>query len=72
NKMIEIPQTKKPALLIRRPLLALESPTPLLHQPIQLTVLHLPHSLIQIQFHPKPPEMLKPDLQNQPINIQLQ
>ncbi|MEJ7243040.1 FAD-dependent oxidoreductase, partial [Staphylococcus caprae] len=72
NKMIEIAQTKKRAVVIGGGLLGLECARGLLDQGMEVTVLHLADWLMEMQLDRKAGEMLKADLEKQGMKIELQ
>ena len=72
NKMIEIAQTNKRAVVIGGGLLGLECARGLLDQGMEVTVLHLADWLMEMQLDRKAGEMLKADLEKQGMKIELQ
>lgn len=71
ERMIEIAQTKKEAIVIGGGLLGLECARGLLDQGMNVTVVHLADWLMEMQLDQKAGEMLKEDLERQGMRFEL-
>lgn len=72
EKMIELAQTKKKAIVIGGGLLGLECARGLVDQGMDVTVVHLAEWLMEVQLDRKAGELLKADLEQQGIRFELQ
>ncbi|XVL11907.1 nitrite reductase large subunit NirB [Staphylococcus xylosus] len=72
ERMIEIAQSKKHAIVIGGGLLGLECARGLMDQGMEVTVVHLAEWLMEMQLDKKAGELLKADLEAQGMNFKLQ
>src|SRR5699024_4849312 len=72
ERMIEIAQTKKHAIVIGGGLLGLECARGLMDQGMDVTVIHLAKWLMEMQLDKKAGELLKADLEKQGMHFRMQ
>jgi len=72
ERMIEIAQTKKHAIVIGGGLLGLECARGLMDQGMKVTVIHLAEWLMEMQLDKKAGELLKADLEAQGMHFKMQ